>query len=421
MDGKRHIPSSVALIMSLVNVLFVALIVCLLCFSVSPVGYGTPVGPAPSEAAVQDEAPELVVVKPPSDLPGEFAIMAETWRMLSEEYVDKQGLDPEKLSQGAVRGMIEALDDPYSVYVDPDTHELELTGLTGKYQGIGAYIGIRDEQLLIIAPLADSPAEEAGIRAGDKILEIDGEPTSELSLIEATLKIRGPQGTVVGLLILHEGDSEPVEIEIARSEIELESVSAEMRGDTAYVRITQFLRSTGPDLQAALEDVIDAGANGVVLDLRNNPGGLLDAAVDVASQFLAAGTVVDVVDSEGNHSPLAVKRGGVATRLPLVVLVNNGSASASEIVAGALQDYARAKLAGGQTFGKGSVQLIRNLRDGSALHLTAARWLTPSGKPIEGVGLTPDFELELEGEELVDWAIEYLKSQVTAHCLSVGA
>ena len=364
-----------------------------------------------------DEPPSDVTPQSDSDLPAEFDIVADTWRMLSEVYVDKDRLDAEKLSQGAVRGMIEALDDPYSIYVDPATHELGLAGLTGKYQGIGAYIGIREEQLVIIAPIADSPAEKAGIKAGDGILEIDGEPTSELTLVEATLRIRGPQGTSVNLLVLHEGETEPVLIEIVRSEIRLESVSAEMRGDIAYIRIAQFLRSTGPDLRAALKDVIDEGASGIVLDLRNNPGGLLDAAVDVASQFLAQGTVVDVEDSEGKHSSLAVKRGGIATHLPLIVLVNEGSASASEIVAGALQDYGRAKLAGNQTFGKGSVQLIRNLNDGSAVHLTTARWFTPFGKPIEGVGLTPDFLLELEGEELVDWAIEYLKEQIAARCL----
>jgi len=399
--------------------LIAVLITVLLYLPIFGVGCEIAEGELPSDVAPgvdTNRTPE-----PDTALPPEFDIIAETWRMLSEVYVDKERLDAETLSQGAVRGMIEALDDPYSVYVDPATHELELTGLTGKYQGVGAYIGIREEQLIIIAPLADSPAEKAGIRAGDKILEIDGEPTLELTLIEATLKIRGPKNTSVRLLILHEEDSEPVEIEIVRGEIELESVSAETRGDIAYIRIAQFLRSTGPDLRAALEDVIDEGADGIVLDLRNNPGGLLNAAVEVASQFLAAGTVVDVVDSEGNHSPLAVKGGGIATHLPLIVLVNNGSASGSEIVAGALQDYGRAKLAGSQTFGKGSVQLIRDLKDGSAVHLTTARWFTPSGKPIEGVGLTPDFVLELEDEELVDWAIDYLKNQATADCLSVGA
>jgi len=355
-----------------------------------------------------------------TELPAEFDIIAEVWRMLSEEYVDKDRLDAKELSQGAVRGMIEALDDPYSAYVDPEAYQQELLGLEGKYQGIGAYIGVRDEQLIIIAPIAGSPAEKAGIMPGDKIMEVNGEPSSEMSASEAALKIRGPAGTSVILLILHEEEDEPVEIEIVRGEIKLESVVAEMRGDIAYVRITTFSRSTGSDLRAALKDVIDEGASSIVLDLRNNGGGVLNAAVDVASQFLASGVVVDVVYSEDMRTSLPVKPGGIATDLPLIVLVNGYSASASEIVAGALQDYGRAKLAGSQTFGKGAAQLVSNLRDGSALHLTTARWHTPSGRLIEGVGLTPDFVLELEDEELVDWAIDYLKRQVTANCLPAG-
>jgi carboxyl-terminal processing protease len=194
-----------------------------------------------------------------------------------------------------------------------------------------------------------------------------------------------------------------------------------MRDDIAYIRLTQFLKSTGAELQDVLKDAIDKGAKGIVLDLRNNPGGLLNASVDVASQFLAMGVVAKVVDSEGNESLVQVKRGGIATHLPLIVLVNGGSASASEIVAGALQDYGRAKLAGSQTFGKGSVQIVRDLSDGSALHITSYRWLTPFGRPIDGVGLTPDFVPELEDEELVDWAIDYLKGQIKTELLPVFA
>jgi len=354
---------------------------------------------------------------PDGKLPPEFDILAEAWKQLSEDYVDKSKLDPQKLSQGAVKGMIEALDDPYSGYVDPKTKELESSTFEGKFEGIGAVISIKDKQLTIVAPIADSPAEKAGIKAGDKILEIDGQPTSKLGLIEATLKIRGPKGTPVRLLILHEGEAEPVEVQIVRDEIKVESVSFEMRGDIAYIRITQFLKSTGGELQDVLKDAIGKGAKGIVLDLRNNPGGLLNASADVASQFLAMGLVAKVVDDEGRESQVPVKRGGIATNLPLIVLVNQGSASASEIMAGALQDYGRAKLAGSQTFGKGSVQLVRDLSDGSALHITAYRWLTPFGRPIDGVGLTPDFPLKLEDEELVDWAIDYLKGQIKAELL----
>jgi len=353
------------------------------------------------------------------ELPPEFDILAEAWKLLSEDYVDKSKLDPTKLSQGAVKGMVEALDDPYSGYVDPQSKELEMSTLEGKFEGIGAVISMKDKQLTIVAPIAGSPAEKAGIKAGDKILEIDGQPTSELALIEATLKIRGPKGTSVKLLVLHEGETEPVEIEIVRGEIKVESVFLEMRDDIAYIRITQFLKSTGGELQDALRDAIDKRTKGIVLDLRNNPGGLLGASTEVASQFLAMGMVAKVVDDEGRESAVPVQKGGIATYLPLIVLVNKGSASASEIVAGALQDYGRAKLAGSQTFGKGSVQVVRDLSDGSSLHITAYRWLTPFGRPIDGVGLTPDFVLELEDEELVDWAIQYLKGQIKAELLEV--
>jgi carboxyl-terminal processing protease len=358
---------------------------------------------------------------PDGKLPAEFDILSEAWQQLSWDYIDKDKLDPEKLSQGAVKGMMEAL-DPYSSYADPETHKLWLTSnLEGKFEGIGASISIKDKQLTVVSPIDGSPAEKAGIRAGDKILEIDGQPTSKISLIEAVFKIRGPKGTSVKLLVLHEGDNEPVEIQVVRSEITLDSVFSEMRGDIAYIRITQFLKSTGGELEDVLKDAIGKGAKGIVLDLRNNPGGLLSASADVASQFLAMGVVAKVVDGEGRESVVMVEKGGIATHLPLIVLVNGGSASASEIVAGALQDYGRAKLAGSQTFGKGSVQIVRELSDGSALHITVSRWLTPLDRPIDGVGLTPDFVLELEGEELVDWAIDYLQSQIKAELLPVFA
>jgi carboxyl-terminal processing protease len=355
------------------------------------------------------------------ELPPEFDILAEAWQQLSEDYIDKSKLDPEKLSQGAVKGMMEALDDPYSAYASPEIKELESTTFEGKFEGIGAVISMKDQRLTVVAPIDDSPAEKAGVKAGDKILEVDGETTSTMNLIDATFKIRGPKGTPVNLLILHEGESDPVEIQIIRDEIKVESVSFEMRDDIAYIKLAQFVKSSGDELKNALKDAIDKGAKGIILDLRNNPGGLLNASADVASQFLAMGLVAKVVDDAGNEDMVPVKRGGIATHLPLIVLVNGGSASASEIVAGALQDYGRAKLAGSQTFGKGSVQVVRDLSDGSALHITAYHWLTPLGRPIDGVGLTPDFVLELEDEELVDWAIQYLHDQIQAELLPLFA
>ncbi len=347
-----------------------------------------------------------------AELPPEFDIVTQTWQLLKQDYIDKDKLDPKKLSQGAVRGMLESLDDPYSAYVEPEIRQLELSDFEGKFEGIGAEITLRDKQLMIVTPLSNSPAEKAGLKPGDKIVKINGEPTSKMSLVEATLKIRGPKGTAVNLTILREGDTEPFDVMIVRDEIKLESVVYEMRKDIGYVKITRFQKSTGKDLRNALKDIIGRGGQGIVLDLRNNPGGVLEAAVDVASEFLVMGTVAQVVDSEGKQSFIPVKPGGVGTKLHLIVLVNHGSASASEIVAGALQDYGRAKLAGNKTFGKGSVQMVRELKDGSALHITAYRWLTPHGRPIDGVGLSPDFTLDLEGEQLIDWAVDYLENLV---------
>ncbi|MCJ7828418.1 MAG: S41 family peptidase [Dehalococcoidia bacterium] len=372
---------------------------------------------APRVASLINEPTEtntLVDVK----LPPEFAILNEAWKALNDNYVDKTKLDPKKLSEGAARGMMESL-DPFSSYVDPDTHKLEMSGLEGKFEGIGAVISMKDNQLTVVSPIADSPADKAGIKPGDKILEIDSQRTSSMSLVEATFKIRGAKGTSVKLLVLHQGDTEPVLVEIVRDEITTQSVSLEMRDDMAYIKITQFLKSTGDELQGALTEAIGKGARGVVLDLRNNPGGLLNASADVASQFLAMGMVAKVVDDKGNESMVPVKKGGIGTHLPIIVLVNNGSASASEIVAGALQDYGRAKLAGSQTFGKGSVQIIHDLNDGSALHITAYKWLTPFGRPIDGVGLTPDIVSDLKDEALVDWAVQYLKDLIKTELLNV--
>jgi carboxyl-terminal processing protease len=368
-------------------------------------------GPQETDNVAQKPQPAEVAPDVDVKLPADFQILSEAWKALNDQYVDKSKLDPKKLSEGAVRGMIEQLDQ-FSSYADPETHKLEMSELAGKFEGIGAVISMKDNQLTVVAPVVDSPAEKAGIKAGDKILEIDGQRTSTLSLIESTFKIRGPKGTTVTLKVLHDDESEPVDISIVRAEITGKSVYMKMQDDIAVIQITQFVKSTGPDLQTALAQAIDSGTKGVVLDLRNNPGGLLTSSADVASQFLAMGIVAKVVDDVGNESVLPVKIGGLGTHLPMVVLVNNGSASASEIVAGALQDYGRAKVIGTQTFGKGSVQNIYDLSDGSALHITAYKWLTPLGRPIDGVGLTPDIESDLKDQELVNWAVQYLHDTI---------
>jgi carboxyl-terminal processing protease len=336
-------------------------------------------------------------------------IVEQAWNIIFQDYVDKDKLDASKLAQGAVKGMVEALDDPYTAYLDAETYQLSVKNWEGKFEGIGAQVAVKDEQITIIAPIAGSPADKAGIRAGDIILAIDGQSTSGMSLTEAILRVRGPEGTLVTLSVLHQGETEPQVIGIVRAEIELPSVSFEMKGDVAYIKITYFSERTAQELAPVLEEISQQGATGIILDLRSNAGGLLETVIDVASFFLKEGVVVDVVDSEGKHTASSVRPSRITTDLPLVVLVDGYSASGSEVLAGALQDYGQATIAGAKTYGKGSVDVLRQLKDGSGIYITTARWLTPYGRLIEGEGLEPDYELK-EGEDAIQWAIDFLKS-----------
>ncbi len=351
-----------------------------------------------------------VGIKAPFGSTQSLGIVDEAWDILFRDYVDKDKLDETKMSQGAVRGMVEAVDDPYTAYLDPATYELSLTRLEGTYEGIGATVSIEDDQIVVIAPIAGSPAEKAGIRPGDKVLEIDGVSTEGMSLVEAVVIIRGPQGAPVRLLVLHQDETEPVEIEIVRAEIELTSVRYEMREDIAYINISHFSELTDGQLSSALESITHEAATGIIIDLRSNPGGLLQGVIDAASYFLTEGVVVDVVDHKGGHTTATVTRREVTTDLPVVILVDSFSASGSEVLAGALQDHGRAVIAGTTTYGKGSVNILRQLKDGSGLYITTARWLTPQGRLIEGEGISPDYELEIEGEDAIQWAIAYLNA-----------
>jgi len=338
-----------------------------------------------------------------------LGIIEQAWNIIFTDYVDKDKLDASELKQGAVKGMLEALGDPYSSYLDAETYQLGLSSLEGEIEGIGAQVAIREEKITVIAPIADSPADKAGVKAGDIILEINGESTKEMSLAEAVLKIRGPSGTAVKLLIQHQDERQPKAIEIIRAKIELTSVRFEMRGDTALIKITYFSNRTDQELTPIIAGLAGNGAKGIILDLRSNPGGLLDTVVDVFSHFLKEGIAVKVVDNQGRQSTKSTKPSEVTTDLPMVVLVDNYSASGSEVLAGALQDYKRATIAGAKTFGKGSVNLFRQLEDGSGIYITTARWLTPNGRVIEGKGIEPDFQLKEEGEDAVKWAMSYLE------------
>lgn len=339
-------------------------------------------------------------------------LIGQAWNAIYQNYVEPDTLETTDLSRGAVKGIMDALNDPYSVYLDPETYELFQSNLQGNFQGIGAEVALNDENRpVIIAPLEGSPAARAGIETGDVILAVNGESTDGMSLIETILNIRGPAGTTVILTVQHEGDTSPVDIEIVRAQIDASSVSWEMKGDIAYIRIHQFGEHTNDELNNALQSIGMENTAGIVLDLRSNPGGLVPTVVDVAGHFLKEGVVITLVDNKGNRTSESVRPNGVFTDLPMVVLVDEYSASGSEVLTGALQDHKRATIAGTRTFGKGSYNIDIPLQDGSFIYLTVGRWLTPGGQLIEGQGIEPDHVLTFTGEEEIQWAVDFLKNQ----------
>ena len=348
--------------------------------------------------------------EPGTDSEPDFALLKEAWDIVYKEYVEQDKLDAETLIRGAVKGMVDAIEDPYSAYLDPDAYEMSASDLTGKFEGIGAYVGYNEGRIVIISPIPGSPADEAGIRSGDIILGIDDESTIEMNVMDAVNRIRGKRGTPVKLLVLHDGDKEPVEIEIIRGEIELVSVLFEMIGDVAHISITNFSERTSDELAPVLDEALDEDASGIILDLRSNPGGLLSSVAEVAGRFVKDGLIVTMVDNDGNKTEVPIKRSSSVINLPIVVLVNSYSASGSEVLAGALQDYERAVVAGVTTFGKGSVNYLHELSDGSGLYLTIGRWYTPDGRLIEGKGIEPDYVLDPE-EDALEWALDYLESK----------
>ncbi|MFA6131731.1 MAG: S41 family peptidase [Patescibacteria group bacterium] len=324
----------------------------------------------------------------------DFKTFWDIWNFTKENYY-KQPVSDEALFYGSIKGMLAGLEDPYSVFFDPDEAKEFGNSLNGTFEGIGAQIDVDENgQLVIVAPLPGSPAETVGLRPGDHILAIDGVETTGMSVDEAVTKIRGPKDSVVTLIISRDGLTEAMEIPITRNTITVDSVKLEMRDDgLAVISIHFFNEDTAVLFTAAMNDLLAQGAEGIILDLRSNPGGLLDVAIDIGSAWIGQDTVV-IQSTRDQKQAFVGSSNARLSEIPTVVLVDGGSASASEIVAGALQDYGFAQLVGTQTFGKGSVQDYRELEDGSALKLTTAEWLTPKERSINHVGITPDFIVE---------------------------
>jgi carboxyl-terminal processing protease len=347
-------------------------------------------------------------------MPADFEVLWEAWQTLRDNAIYGDKLDAKVLSQGALRGMIDALDDPYAAYLDPETYRVEVEDRGGSFEGVGARVAVKDDMVIILSPLSDSPAEKAGLRPGDAILAVDGESTMGLNLYEVVMRVRGPAGTTVSLSILHEGDEQPVTIDVTRAKIDVPSVVLRgiLEGNVAHVEIEEFNEDTDEEFGAMLARVQEGEAKGMILDLRYNPGGLLDTVVNITSYFLEDGLVLYEVDSDGERTNWSVRKVGKTTKVPVVVLVNEYSASGSEVLAGALRDRGRAILVGEKTFGKGSVNTMHPMSDGSAVYYTIARWYTPNGTLIEGQGLQPDFVVESEadtpGDPQLDVALEQM-------------
>jgi len=332
----------------------------------------------------------------------------QVWDYIQADYVDPGRLDNEKMSRAAIEGMLAELDDPHSTYMDAASYQQFMESLKGNFEGIGATINQVEGRIMIVSPLPGSPAEQAGLRAGDTILAVDGVTTEGLTAEEAVARVRGAAGTPVTLTVQHAGETESQDITIVRAAVNLPTVGLVIKENIAWIQIAGFSDNTDGELGDALESLTEQGATGIVLDLRDNPGGSVDAVAKVASRFMNSGVIFYIVDNQGNREAREVERSGSATGLPLVVLVNGNSASAAEVLAGALQDTERAVIAGSVTYGKGSMNNLYQLNDGSALYLTAMRWLTPNGTLIEGVGITPDYLIDVQGEAPVNWAVDYL-------------
>lgn len=351
----------------------------------------------------------------------DFSLFWKVWDSLKEKHVNKNSLDAQELVYGSIRGMLRATGDPYTTFFDPKETKSFSQDISGSFEGIGAELGIKDGILTVIAPLEGSPAQKAGLLAGDKILKIEDKTTVDMTIDQAVDLIRGKKGTAVKITILHKGDQETKEIAITRDIIEVKSVKIEFKNDSiAYLKINQFGEKTSKEFDLAMSQILSNNSKGIILDLRNNPGGFLDKSVAIASRMIPRGKiVVTEEDGAGKKDNLYTAGGDKISQLPTVVLINEGSASASEILAGALRDNRGVQLIGKKSFGKGSVQELISLPGNSSVKITVAKWLTPNGDYIMEKGINPDVDIDLTADDLknnldpqLDKAIEIITGMI---------
>ncbi len=339
----------------------------------------------------------------PSAGRSDMALVSEAYQLVEQHYVDKSAVKPQEMAYAAIRAMLDTLGDrSHTQFLTKTERDFQQASLQGHFGGIGAEISTQGDRPVIVAPMDGSPAQRAGIRPGDVILAVDGEDTAKMPLEQLILKVRGPTGQPVRLSIQHQGEDTPTDLTITREQIQLRSVTSRYFEDQGilHLRLSQFAQGGASAIRQAIEEARPQGLRGIIMDVRNNPGGLLDQAVDVTSQFLGEGNVLLEQDRDGNRKPFPVKAGGAATDVPLVVLVNHGSASSAEVFAGAIQDYKRAPIVGATTFGTGTVLSSWELRDGSSLLLGFAYWLTPDGRMIRDNGITPDVAIDMSPDVL---------------------
>jgi len=326
----------------------------------------------------------------------DFTPYWDVWSLVKEKYVDRDKIEDNKLVWGSIEGMVKSLGDPYSVFFPPQEAKEFQETVTGNFQGVGMEINTKDNVLTVVAPIKNSPAYRAGIRPGDKIIKIDDTPSADFSSEKAARLIKGEQGTKVRLTIFREGIEQPFELSIIRDVIEVPTIETEKKNDGIFIiRLYNFSANAGNAFRGALREFVESGSNKLILDLRGNPGGYLENAVDVSSWFLPLGEIVAKEKFADGQEELYKSRGyNVFKNLPIIILIDGGSASASEILAGALREHGKATLVGEKTFGKGSVQELVPMNNGTSLKITIAKWLTPKGVSLSQTGLKPDYEVK---------------------------